>query len=168
MHPRNGQPCRPGSRGLPRRVDVVELLRRGGSKWPGVGQSKGHPDKLVLPEWRREHRFFLVGASDRDRMEGPIPIKGGEDVAPRKVGQIVGDVGKREGILLRDSIELPVVDGPTNFPAVLLWNRDEGEGPQQIGFHHNSLFQPSVDLLPQGLLHDGVQWSMLHFYRGGP
>ena len=101
-------------------------------------------------------------------MEGPSPIKGGGDVAPGKVGQIVGDVGNREGILLRDSIELLVVDGPTNFPAVLLWNRDEGKGPWRIGFLHNSLFQPSVDLLPQGLLHDGVQWSMLHFYRGGP
>ena len=43
-------------------------------------------------------------------MESPGSIKSGEDVATRKAGQIAGDVGKREGILLCDGIESLVVD----------------------------------------------------------
>ena len=100
-------------------------------------------------------------------MEGPSSIKGGEDAAPCKGRQIVGDVGKREGVLLSDSIEPPVIDSPTNFPAVHLWNWDKGEGPRRVRFLYDSLFQPSVDLLSQGFLHYGVQWSMLHLDQGG-
>ena len=54
--------------------------------------------------------------------------------------------GEREGVLLRDGIQVTVIDGPTYLLAILL--RD-------------------LNLLPQGLFHDRVQWSMFHLDRGG-
>ena len=87
----------------------------------GIGQAKRHPNKLVLPKQRRERGFLPIGSSDRDGVEGPSSIKSREDVATRKVGQIFGDVGKREVILLRDGVESPVVNGPADLLACSFW-----------------------------------------------
>ena len=68
----------------------------------GVGQAKGHPHKLILSEWGRERHLLPVGASDRDRMKGSRPVKGGENATPGEMRQVVGDVGEWEGVILRD------------------------------------------------------------------
>ena len=73
-------------------------------------------------------------------MEGASSIKSGENAATSKARQIVGDVGKREGIFLRDGVESPVVDGPADLSAVLFWNGDERERPRQVSFFYHPLF----------------------------
>ena len=94
-----------------------------------VGQAKRHPNKLVLPKRRGKRGFLPVGSSDRDGMESPQLHQERKNAATGKAGQIVGDVGKREGILLCDGVESPVVDGPADLLAVLFGNVDERERP---------------------------------------
>ena len=63
-------------------------------------------------------------------MEGSSFIECGEDQAAGKARQVVGDIGEREGILLCDGVELPVVNGPADLLAILLGNGDKRERPQ--------------------------------------
>ena len=101
-------------------------------------------------------------------MEGPGSIEGREDLAACKSGQIVRDVEKREGVLLGHCVEFPVVDSPLDLLAVLLWNGDKRKRPRRVGLFHNPLFQPPINLLSQGFLHDRVQRSVFHLDWLGP
>ena len=112
-----------------------------------IGQAKGHPDELVLSKQRGERCLFSVRPSYRDSVEGSGSIKGGKDTAAGKAGQVVGDIRKREGILLGDGVKFPIVNGPANLLAVLLGNRDKRKRPRGVGLLDHSLFQPPVDLL---------------------
>ena len=80
-------------------------------------------------------------------MEGSGSIESGEDAATGKARQVVGDIGEREGILLCDSIELPVVGGPADLLPILLGNGDKRKRLRQVCFLYHPLFQPPINLL---------------------
>ena len=57
-------------------------------------------------------------------MEGSGAVEGREDAAASQTGQVVGDVGEWEGVLLRDRVQMAIVYCPSDLAGRLLQNRD--------------------------------------------
>ena len=81
-------------------------------------------------------------------MAGFGPVESREDAAAGETRWIVGDVGQGDCVFLGDGVPSLVVNEPTDFSAVLLWDWNERKRPRRVRFFHDPLFDPSVDLLP--------------------
>ena len=133
-----------------------------------VGKSERHLDELILTKWRREGGLLTISAPNRNGMKGSRAVEGREDLAAGQSGQVVRDVQQGECVLLRDGVQLPVIHSPTYLLAALLRDLNKGERPGRVSFFYHLLSQPTVNLLPEGLFHHGIQGTMFHFDRCGP
>ena len=93
----------------------------------------------------------------------PRTVQGGENSATGEPGKVIRNVGKRVSVLFSDGIELAIIDGPPNFVTIILWDRNEREGPRGVSFFHHILCQPLVHLFPQGTLHRWIQGAVFDF-----
>ena len=94
-----------------------------------IGEAEGEGPELVGAEWGGERRFGAILFSEWYHMEGPVGIKGAEDLAVRQPAQIVRYVWNGMRIALRDAIQLAIVDAPADA-ASFLWGRNERETPR--------------------------------------
>ena len=132
-----------------------------GVRGRGVGQTEGHPFELKLSKRGGEGCLLSVGSSHRNCVKCTSPIEGREDLTTCQSREVVGDIWEWVGVLLGDGVELPVVDCPSEFIAVLLRHRHKWEGPRGVGLFHHILVEPFIQLLPQGSFHRRVKWTML-------
>ena len=72
-------------------------------------------------------------------MEGFGHDESREYAAAGETRWIVGDVGQGDGVFLGDGVPSQVVNGPTDFSAVLLWDCNGRKRPRRVRFFHDPL-----------------------------
>ena len=93
-------------------------------------------------------------------MERACSVNSGEDLAVRKPRQVILDVGKSEGVLDGDFIQLPIVNYPSGF-SVFLRDSYQRETPGRRGGLDHVLLQPQIKLFLEFSFHDGVNGPSL-------
>ena len=113
-----------------------------------VGYSKAQHSLLEGPEGSGESSLLPVPFVHLHAMERPLHVDCAEDVAAGQAGEAVLDGGHGEAVFLRDVVQSPPVDAPSDAP-VLLASRDQVGAPRRVCRLDDAVVQPRVELLSE-------------------